>query len=133
MAIIKLEDMHFFANHGFYEEETILGNEFVVNVQIDAQIAIAAMTDDLFKSVNYETVFFLCKSEMKKTAKLLETVAQRIVDRIEEQFDGVKGVQVEVIKLNPPLDGLVRKASVTISSGSLGNVGDIGGMEDFGF
>lgn len=117
MAIISLEGIKMFARHGFYEEEEILGNEFLIDLSVDAPIGAASMTDDLFKSVNYETLFYLCKVEMKEPAKLIETVAQRIVDRIEEHFPTVMGIRLKLTKLNPPLDGKVAKASVEIRTG----------------
>lgn len=118
MAIISLEGIKMFARHGFYDEETILGNEFVIDLSVDTQIMMAARIDDLFRTVNYETLFYLCKVEMKEPARLLETVAQRIVDRIEEHFENVNGVSLKLSKLHPPLDGQVHKASVEIRTGT---------------
>jgi dihydroneopterin aldolase len=118
MAIISLEGVKIFARHGFYEEETILGNEFVIDLFVDTPIEEAAEEDDLFKSVNYETLFYLCKLEMKEPAKLIETVAQRIVDRIEEHFENIDGVRLKLNKLHPPLDGRVEKASIEIRTGT---------------
>jgi dihydroneopterin aldolase len=118
MAIISLEGIKIFARHGFYEEEEILGNEFQINLFVDTVIEAAAVDDDLFKSVNYETLFYLCKLEMKEPAKLLETVAQRIVSRIEGHFENINGINLKLSKINPPLDGRVEKASVEIRTGS---------------
>ncbi|MCB0653851.1 MAG: dihydroneopterin aldolase [Saprospiraceae bacterium] len=118
MAIISLEGVKLFARHGFYEEEEVLGNEFLIHLFVDTEIDEAAIEDDLFKSVNYETLFYLCKLEMKEPAKLLETVAMRIVDRIEEHFQNINGVRLKLSKLNPPLDGRVEKASVEIRTGT---------------
>lgn len=118
MAIIGLEGIKIFARHGFYEEEEVLGNEFVINLFVDTAVKGAAASDDLFKSVNYETLFYLCKLEMKTPAKLIETVAQRIVNRIEEHFDNINGVKLKLSKLNPPLDGRVAQASIEIRTGT---------------
>jgi dihydroneopterin aldolase len=123
MAIISLEGIKMFAHHGFYEEEAILGNEFVIDLSVDASILVAAKRDDLFKSVNYETLFYLCKVEMREPAKLIETVAQRIVDRIEEHFENVNGVRIKLSKMAPPLDGEVQKACVEIRTGSMQSSG----------
>ena len=62
MAIIALEGMHFFAHHGFYEEEQIVGNNFVLDVYMDTETSRAAVADDLYSTINYETVYFICKS-----------------------------------------------------------------------
>lgn len=117
MATIALEGMHFYAYHGFYEEEQIIGNRFLLDVYINANTSGAASMDDLFRTVNYETVYFICQSEMKKTSQLIETVAQRILNRISQQFEQVQGVKVRLRKLNPPLAGRVESAYIEVSSG----------------
>ena len=40
-----------------------------------------------------------------------------MVDRLNEQFDKVKGVKVRLRKLNPPLGGSVGSAGVEMSTG----------------
>lgn len=134
MAIIALEGMRFFAYHGYYEEEQIVGGYFVLDVYVDADISGAAMADELYEpaeedaeedqeplSVNYETVFLLCKQEMKEPSKLLETVAQRIADRIEGYFDNANGVKVRLKKIQPPLPGKVDCAYVEVGTGVFGS------------
>ena len=118
MAIISLNGIKFFSYHGFYEEETILGGEYVIDIAVDVDVEEASEEDDLHKSVNYETLFYLCKVEMKKPSKLIETVANRIVDRIYNQFENVEGVYIKLYKLNPPLDGIVGSAAVELKDGT---------------
>ena len=119
MAIIALEGMHFFAHHGFYEEEQIVGNNFVLDVYMDTETSRAAVADDLYSTINYETVYFICKSEMKKPTKLLETIAQRISNRLNSQFETLSGVKIRVRKLAPPLGGKVDSTYVEVASGTL--------------
>ncbi len=118
MATIALEGMHFYAYHGFYEEERVIGNDFVLDVYVDTELGRAAATDDLFQTVNYELIYFICKQEMSKPTQLLEAVAQRILKRIREQFVQVKSVRVRLKKKNPPLGGRVNHAYVEVSSGA---------------
>lgn len=118
MALIALEDVKFFAYHGFYEEEQIIGGEFVIDLYVETQIMRAARMDDLADTVNYETLYFICQSEMKKTRRLIETVAQSIVDRIETLFDSVRGVKIRLRKMHPPMGGRVGSAFVEIETGS---------------
>ena len=103
MATIALEGLRFYAYHGFYEEEQLLGTDFIVDVYVETDFSEAAEGDDLFSTVNYETLFLLCQIEMKKTTKLLETLAQRILDKIDNQFEDLQGIKVRIRKLNPPL------------------------------
>jgi dihydroneopterin aldolase len=133
MAIIALEGVRFFARHGYYEEEQVLGNTFVLDVIVNADIELAAATDELYEemeedeieedepaatTVNYELLYFICQLEMKTPAKLLETVVDRIVDRI-VAFDNVTGYLVRLRKLNPPLGGRVDRAWVMVNGGNM--------------
>ena len=117
MATIALEGMHFYAYHGFYEEEQLIGNHYTVDVYIKTPIARAAAADDLFSTVNYETVYFICQSEMRRATKLLETLAQTIADRLQGQFDHAQQVRVRVRKHSPPLGGRVDSAYVECETG----------------
>lgn len=118
MAIIALEGIRLFGNHGFYPEEEVLGREFILDIKVEADIEAAAADDELSNSVNYETLYHICHAEFRETASLLETVAQRILERINHQFDNVEGVRVKLRKMNPPLAGPVDEASVEVSSGT---------------
>ncbi len=119
MAKIGLEDVRFNAPHGFYAEEHLTGNEFSIDVWVEIGISGAAAGDDLGKTVSYSTIYYLLQAEMKKPAQLLETLAQRMVDRILEQFSPrVSGVTLKLRKLNPPLGGQVAAAFVEVSSSS---------------
>ncbi len=117
MALIALEGMRFQARHGFYEEEQIIGNTFIVDVYVNARTNRAETKDDLFLTVNYETIFLICQAEMRKPAKLLENVANRILYRLMGQFDNVNGVRVRVKKMHPPLGGHVDCAYVELEQG----------------
>lgn len=124
MAIIALRGIRFFAHHGFYPEEQEIGQEFKLDVEIDADVDQAGMTDDLSHTVNYETIYHICQAEMREPAELLETVVQRILFRLDGYFDNARGVRVTLRKLHPPLGGPVEEASVQMSSGmyAMGNM-----------
>lgn len=127
MALIALEGIHLYAYHGFYEEEQIIGNHYYVDVYLHAGVARAAASDDLYATINYETVYFIVQSEMRKPTKLLETLAQKIADRIQGHFDHVEGVKVRVRKMHPPLGGRVQSAYVEYSTGGFDEGEDLFG------
>lgn len=120
MATVALEGMHFYAYHGFYEEEGILGNHFIVDAYVNLAVNRGGVTDELEQTVNYETIYLICQAEMKKRKKLLEKLAQAIAERIKGFFSNVGSVRVRVRKLNPPLAGSVDSAyvEVTVSASS---------------
>lgn len=112
MAWIALEGMRFFAYHGVYDAEQVLGGEYVLDVYIKTGISLAAGTDALENAVNYETVHQICKLEMSKPRKLIEKVLQEIVNQLKHQFGAMQALRVRVRKLNPPLGGRVASAVV---------------------
>lgn len=115
MAVIALEGMQFYAYHGFYEEEQQMGTTFELDVYVTTLIESAATDDDLEDTVNYQTVYRICRIEMQETSQLLEHVGQRIVKRIKEFFeDKVIAVQLHLKKINPPLGDAVRCAMVQL-------------------
>lgn len=109
MALVVLEGMRFHAFHGVYPEEQILGTDYVVNVEVQTGIAVAAKTDRIEDTtVNYETVFQICMAEMAQPRKLLETVVAGIIRRMKRQFPQMMGIKVQVRKLNPPISAKMR-------------------------
>ncbi len=114
MCIIELEGLHFYAFHGYYESERIIGNEFVVNVSVETDCTLAGQTDQLEDALNYQQVYDVVKKEMGIKSNLLEHVAQRILDSLWKSFPGLESIAVKVTKLNPPMGGEVEKASVTL-------------------
>ena len=127
MGKIALEGMAFFAKHGYYDEEQILGNEFIVDVHVDTQMQSAARTDKLMATVNYENIYLIVKYEMSKPARLLEHIGFRIEKQVKAKAGGfVKKVNVIIRKSNPPLGGRV-KYSIVETSGRIG----LEGMEFF--
>lgn len=117
MGLIALEGMRFYAYHGFYPEEQIIGNNYVVDVYINTNFRAAAESDDLYKTINYETVFLICQAAMRKKSKLLETLVAEIIDGIKHQFDTIQTVQVRVSKENP-MGGAKVDRSIVESTGS---------------
>ena len=125
-AKIGLEDVRIHAPHGFFEEEHLMGNEFSIDVEVEASIAGAAQNDDLGGTVNYATIYYLIQAEMKKPTQLLEALAYRMGNRILNQFDSVSSVKLRLRKLNPPLGGKVGAAVVEVSLGASAGGGGFG-------
>ena len=108
--------MEFYAFHGHYREEQIVGNIFLVDLHVDSDLAIPAASDNLKDAINYQLAYSLVKEEMEKKSKLLENIAKRILDVIYDNFEGIRKVTVKVSKMNPPMGGgRIEKVSVTLS------------------
>lgn len=114
MGKITVEGIQLRAYHGCMQEEAVVGGNYIVNVVIETDFTEAAKTDDLSKTIDYVDVYNIVKTEMAIRSKLIEHVAQRIVDSMKKNISRVFSVEVTVIKLNPPIKGYVEKTSVTV-------------------
>lgn len=113
-GVIDIEGMEFYAFHGCYREEQIVGNRFLVDLQFTTDIESAMVSDSIEDTVSYLTVYEIVAREMKITSHILEHVAKRIIDAIYSEYEGqILSVKVKVSKCNPPLGGFVQKVSVT--------------------
>ena len=112
MGLIAVEGMAFNAHHGVYEEEQITGKEFVIDVYIKYGFGAAAKADDLFKTINYETIYLICQAEMKKPVNLLETLAERIIEALKHQFNRMQEVKVRIRKKRPLPSAQVESAYI---------------------
>lgn len=111
---ISLEGLELHAFHGVYPHERESGNWFEVDISVETDILEGAIEDDLEKTVNYETLYQIVKDEMDKPSKLLETVAEKIVVRVLDDLPAVQVVDLKISKVNPPIGGKCKKASLWI-------------------
>lgn len=112
---IALEGLEFHAFHGVYPHERESGNWFEVDIAVDTDFSHAAKNDELAGTVDYEAIYKVVKDEMDKPSKLLETVGENIVEEVLRQFPKVVHVEMKISKINPPIGGKAKKATVFIS------------------
>ena len=115
MGVIELENMEFFAFHGCFREEQVVGNSFMVNIRLEGDFNVPAQSDNIADAVNYQIIFDLVKEQMAVTSHLLEHVAKRILDAIYGKYPNLDMASVKVSKVNPPLGGQTQQVSVTLS------------------
>lgn len=111
---IALEGLEFHAFHGVYPHERESGNWFEVDIAVDTDFSNAAKSDDLSGTINYETLYGIVKAEMGKPSKLLETVAEKIVNDVLQQLKSVTSVELSISKINPPIGGKCKRATVRV-------------------
>jgi dihydroneopterin aldolase len=119
MSGIKIEGMQFYAYHGCFPEERVIGTYFKVDCSLEVDILPAAQTDDLEKTINYQEVYTLIATEMEQSSALLENVAYRILKSLHLHFPMLKKGWVSVQKMNPPLGGKIEKVSVEMSTNEI--------------
>lgn len=114
MALIRLEGMSFYAYHGCFDAEQVVGTRFRVDMTLSVDTSAAERSDNLDDTVNYFDVFQLVKREMAEPSHLLEHVARRVGGAVLAAYQQVQSLTVKVSKLNPPLGGDIDAVSVEL-------------------
>jgi len=115
MIQIALHGAEFFAYHGFYPEEQILGTQFLVDIDVSVKPGGDLVDDEISYTVNYEDLYEIAREEMQHPKKLIETVAQGIINQVKAKYPDVEAIQVSIKKLNPPLGSKVAYSNVLIN------------------
>lgn len=121
MGIIVINGLKIFARHGVCEQERRVGNDFEVTLRLDVPASDAAMaTDCLSDTINYAEAVDIIKDEMSMPSRLLEHVAGRIRQRLEQTYHRkIAGGELTVAKLAPPIRAELASVSFTTRWGSL--------------
>ena len=98
------------------KEETVIGSEYRVDLWVDADLTVASSSDDLKDTPDYVVLNQIVVEEMKVPSRLLEHVAQRIINRIKSSVAGLERIRVRVSKINPPVGGVVQSVSVLLEA-----------------
>jgi dihydroneopterin aldolase len=111
---VALEGLAFHAHHGVYSHERDTGNNFQVDIAVETDFSQAAQQDDLQGTVDYEMLYRIVKEQMAQPSRLIETVAERIVNQVMQQLPAVIQVELTISKLHPPIGGECARAMVSI-------------------
>ena len=114
MNLIKVHGIRTYSFHGCLEEETKIGGNYIVNIDVFCNFKKAAEIDDLSMTVDYLDIKKIIISEMKKNQKLIESVAYNIIGKVKSTFSIVNKCRIEIQKINPPINGDVDYVSVVV-------------------
>ena len=116
MGKVILNDIRVYAFHGCMDEEEKIGSDYIVQLEAETDMDLAAASDRLEDAVDYVTLNAIVKKEMSVRSKLLEHVGKRIIDRVLQSFPAVNFISVTVSKQNPPIGGDVGEVSVQLKA-----------------
>ncbi len=114
MGKIILENIRIYSNHGCLDEEALIGSDYIIDLEIDADLSKSAQTDELNDTVDYVQLNKIITEEVLIRSKLLEKVADRILQRIHIELSQITFAKVKLSKMNPPIGGNVEKVSVVM-------------------
>lgn len=112
MGSIRLKNIKIFAYHGCLDEEGRIGSDYRIDLKVQGDLSRSAKTDALQDTIDYVHLNKIVKEEMSIRSKLLETVAERILNRVLKEILLVQKATVDVSKINPPIGGNVEMVTV---------------------
>ena len=114
MGSVILNDIRIYAFHGCMEEEARIGSDYIVNLVVDTNMEEASQSDELNDALDYVNLLAIVKKEMSIRSKLLEHVAQRIINEIMKSYTKVDAVDIMVAKQNPPIEGDIKEVCIRL-------------------
>lgn len=111
---IGLEGMEFYAHHGVYEEERMIGGKYLVDVLVYTDASKAELHDDLDGTVNYEQIYSAVQKNMQEPVKLIERLARKIIDDIRLFVVKEDTIRIKIRKIYPPLGYKVEASVVEV-------------------
>lgn len=111
---IALRGLKFFGYHGVLQEEKVLGQAFIVDIDLYADLCKAGKTDQVEDTINYAEVYARIKTIVKmEKYNLIERLAERIAATVLSEFT-CEAVCVTVHKPQAPIPGIFEDAFVEI-------------------
>ena len=109
---IRLNEMVFYGHHGTLPEERALGQRFVVDIEVEADLGRAGGSDALQDTINYSELYAVAEDVlMGPPFNLIEAVAEQIATRVLRDQPLVQAVAVRVRKPGVPIPGSVLASS----------------------
>lgn len=113
-GVLEIEGMEFYAYHGCFEAEQIVGNKFRVYARLEYDCSLPAQSDNIGDALSYQTAYEIIAEEMMKRSHLLEHVGRRMLDALYQAFPQLNHAKIKISKMNPPLGGQIECTSVTL-------------------
>lgn len=110
-----LRAVPFFARHGVYPQEQVLGQRFIVDADWWLDTRPAAWADDATLTVSYQDVYDHIRAVVEDDpVHLIETLAERIASRLLDHFSSIDQVRITVHKPGAPISGVFGDVGVEI-------------------
>ena len=104
------------ARHGVLDHETEVGQRFVIDLELAADLSESSRTDRLADTVSYSNVVATATEAFKDANyKLLERAAGAVADAVLSAFPKISAVEVTVHKPHAPIAAIFDDVGVAIT------------------
>jgi len=104
------------ARHGVMEHETEVGQRFVIDLELYADLQESSRSDKLADTVSYSNVFPTATEAFKDTNyRLLERAAGAVADAVLSAFPRIRAIKVTVHKPHAPIAAIFDDVGVVLT------------------
>jgi dihydroneopterin aldolase len=112
---IILSDLAFYGYHGVMLEENKLGQRFRIDLECGLDLKRAGETDLVEATVSYADIYALVKAATEDTRyKLIEALAQHIVDRLFAAFSPFEWIRIRIRKPEAPIPAVAGEFAIEL-------------------
>lgn len=108
---IRINRLRVHACHGVLPLEKVVGQDFEVTLTLDVDYD---GSDELESTVNYAEVCGVVKRQMQTPSALIEHAATQLVLALRKAFPRIRGGELTLAKLAPPMPFDVESVAVTV-------------------
>jgi dihydroneopterin aldolase len=114
--IIFVRGIVLHAHHGVLQYEGEVGQRFVIDLELEADLARSSHSDRLSDTVSYASIVATATAAFKdKNYKLVEAAAGAVADAVLSAFPKVLSIRVTVHKPHAPIAAIFDDAGVTLT------------------
>jgi dihydroneopterin aldolase len=114
-GVIDIAGLVIFAKHGVLEEEARMGQRFILDIRLEADVTEAVKHDRLADTVDYGEVIAVTESVFRdKRFYLIEAAAAHVASGILAHFPAVKSARVTVKKPSAPISAVFDYVATTV-------------------
>ena len=112
---ISVQQLAIYAHHGVFAEEKLLGQRFLLDIQLRIHAPEALIHDDIVRSVSYAHVIEETKNAFTETSyHMIETAADRLATHLLRRFDKATSVRISVHKPSAPIAAQFESIAATV-------------------
>lgn len=112
---ITLRNCAFFARHGVYNEEEVLGQRFFVDAVLTVDGGASLEDDDLDGTVDYGKAFkAIERVVLGKRKYLIESLALEVAKALCKKFKMISSAEITIRKPNAPVQGVLDNIEVKV-------------------
>ena len=112
---IVMDGLHFYGYHGLFEEETKLGQKFIVDLELYVDVATPAKSGRMEDGVHYGEVYQTVRQIVEgKPVDLIESLSENIAEELLENYPLIDGLMVRLNKPQAPIPGIFENVAIEI-------------------